>query len=259
MKHVKKKFLVSHDVADDGYEYMQTVKPTEDDIKKYKAGDFDDYIPHILTDSQKFIQCFKYKTGNKTFLIPEPNPIVIYFSNAQNNLADIYEQRENMIVALNTKGGDIGNVMNAFYNFFGFVSNYVTSLFNSLEAFMNHQIPNDFEYRRFSKQKTELYNKEQIQRQISFEEKIKKVIPQVKEKSFHRHQAHKFDIILKFKDFRDEIVHTKVDEKSAPNLYHKLFAKSLDYDYNETIQTVKDYLNYYDPELIEKCNCGSDY
>ena len=154
---------------------------------------------------------------------------------------------------------DIGNVMNAFYNFFGFVSNYVTSLFNSLEAFMNHQIPNVFEYRRFSKQKTELYNKEQIQRQIPFEEKIKKVIPQVKGKSFHRHQAHKFDIILKFKDFRDEIVHTKVDEKSAPNLYHKLFAKSLDYDYNETIQTVKDYLNYYDPELIEKCNCGSDY
>ncbi len=259
MKHIKKKFLVSHNVTEDGYEYMQTVKPTKDDISKYQAGDFEDYIPHILTDSKKFIQCFKYTTGNETFFIPEPNPIVIYFSNAQSNLSQIYEQRENLILSLKTKGGDVGNVMNSFYNFFGYVSNYVTSLFNSLEAFMNHHIPNDFEYRRYSKQKTELYNKEQIQRQITFEEKIKKVIPQVKEKSFHRHQSHKFEIILKFKDFRDEIVHTKVDEKSAPNLYHKLFSKSLDYDYIETINTVKDYINYYEPDLIEKCNCGSEH
>lgn len=250
---------MSKDVTDDGYEFMINQKPTQESIKKLKAGDFKEYIPHILTDKQTFIQCFKYKYGKKTYIIPEPNPIVIYFSNAQVNLANIKECRVKLMDALNYGKDDLGDAMNSFYNFFGHVSNFVTSLFNSLEAFLNHQIPNDFEYKRFSKQKTELYNKEQIQRQISFEEKIKKVIPQVKEKSFHRHQAHKFDIILTFKEFRDDIVHTKVDEKNAPNLYHKLFAKSLDYDYNETIQIVKEYLNYYEPELIEKCNCGSDY
>ncbi|HAT66719.1 MAG TPA: hypothetical protein DCS66_19370 [Flavobacteriaceae bacterium] len=250
---------MSKDVTDDGYEFMLKQKPTEESIKKFKAGDFKDYIPHILTDKQTFIQCFKYSDGKKNYIIPEPNPIVIYFSNAQVNLADINESRQKLMEALNYGKGDLGNAMNSFYNFFGHVSNYVTSLFNSLEAFMNHQIPNEFEYKRISKKKTEVYNKEQIQRELQFEEKIKKVIPQIKNKSFHRHFAHKFDIIVKFKEFRDEIVHTKVDRKTAPNYYKELFTKSLDFDYIKTIQTIKDYLNYYEPDLIEKCDCGADY
>jgi len=259
MKHIKKKFLVSKDVTDDGYEFMQKQKPTEENIEKYKAGDFKDYIPHLLTDKKTFIQCFKYTKDNKTFIIPEPNPIVIYFSNAQVNLADIYESKEKLMTALNNNKGDLSDVMNSFYIFFGHVSNYVTSLFNSLEAFLNHQIPNDFEYKRISKKNTEIYNKEQVQRQIQFEEKIKKVIPQIKNKSFHRHYSHKFEIILNFKEFRDEIVHTKVDMKTAPNYYKDLFTKSLDFDFNKTIYTVKDYLNYYEPDLIIKCDCGADY
>ena len=50
---------MSKDVTDDGYEFMVNQKPTQESIKKFKAGDFKDYIPHILTDKQTFIQCFK--------------------------------------------------------------------------------------------------------------------------------------------------------------------------------------------------------
>lgn len=250
---------MSQNVTDDGYDYLKKQKPSKENIESYQSGDLKDYIPHMLLDSKMFVQCFKYKTGNKIYFIPEPNPIVIYFSNAQLNLSDIYISRKKLIVDLSDTNADLGIAMNDFYNFFGHVSNYVTSLFNSLEAFLNHQIPNDYEYKRALKKNTEIYNKEQIQRQISFEEKIKKVIPQIKNKSFHRHFAHKFDIILKFKYFRDEIVHTKVDVKTAPNYYKELYTKSLEFDYNLTILTMRDYLNYYEPELIVKCECGEDY
>ncbi len=259
MKHVKKKFILSKKVEGEASEYLKNVKPNSKTIEKFKAGDFKDYIPYLLTDRNDFIQCFKYKTEGKVYLIPEPNPIVIYFSNAQNNLVFIKENRENLLKILSNKVTDIADIMNPFYDLFGFVSNYVTSLFNSLEAFLNQQIPNDYKYEKIKKEKTEIYNKEQIQREISFEDKLKRVIPNIKNKSFHRHYGHKFEIILKFKEFRDDIVHTKVDQKSTPNHYQDLFSKSLDFDYLKTIKIIRDYLNYYEPNLIEKCDCGQDF
>lgn len=248
---------MSNKLSDEVYEYLTKVETDKEETQKLIRKDFRDYVPHFITDKKDYIQCFKYKKGNRTIFIPEPNPIVIYFSNAQSFLQSIEEKRNEIFKELEEK--DVGNMMNNFYVFFGFVSNYVTSLFNSLEAFINHQIPNDYKYERITKQKTEIFNKEQIQRELQFEEKIKKVLPQIKTRSFHRHYAHKHDSIMQFKEFRDDIVHTKADQNNTPNYYKNLFTKSLDFDYNKTIHTIRDYINYYEENLIEKCDCGHDY
>ena len=257
MKHIKKKFLSSYDLTDDVYDFLIGAEPNPQGIKKLTNG-LDNYVAHAITSDQKFIQTFKYKIKGQILLIPEPNPIIIYFSNAQGFLQHIQNERADALNFLSSKDTFTAGVTK-FYNYFGYVGNFVTALFNSLEAFINLQIPNDFVYKRVNTKNTELYNKEQIQRQISFEEKIKKVLPNAKGKSFHRQFGDKHDTIIKFEAFRNEIVHTKADAVNMANYYEKLYNKSLDFNYVQAINTVRDYINFYEENLIELCDCGGNY
>lgn len=257
MKHIKKKFLSSYNLTDDAYNLLINAEPNPQGIKKLTNG-LDNYVAHAITADKKFIQTFKYKIDGQILLIPEPNPIIIYFSNAQSFLQHIQNERVEAVKLLSSKDTFTAGVTK-FYSYFGYVGNFVTALFNSLEAFINLQIPNDFVYERVNTKNTELYNKEQIQRQISFDEKIKKVLPKATNKSFHRHFGAKYDVIIKFEIFRNEIVHTKADAVNMANYYEKLYTKSLDFDYVQAINTIKDYINYYSDNLIELCDCGGDY
>jgi len=258
MKHIKKKFLMSYNLKDDAYDYIINSEPNLQALKEIENNGLENYVAHAVTADKKFIQTFKYKLDNKLLLIPEPNPIIIYFSNAQGFLKLIEDTRKSALELLSNID-DTKDGVTKFYTFFGYVGNFITSLFNSLEAFINLQIPNDFKYERTSKRSTEIFNKEQIQRQISFEEKIKKVLPQAKGKSFHRNHGDKHDIIIRFEAFRNDIVHTKADIVNMSNYYERLYTQSLDFNYSQAINTVKDYINFYDENLIEACDCGEDY
>lgn len=259
MKHIKKKFLNSLRLTDEVYNYVSNIEPSTDSKELQIATNSDDYIPHFLTEKSELIRTFKFEQNGNTYLIPEPNPIVIYFSNAQCFLKDIAKYKEELFYHLKNLGDeDIARISNCMYVFFGFTGNYMTSLFNSLEAFINYSIPNDFEYKKHLKQKTEIYNKQQIQRSISLEDKIKQVLPQITNRSFHIEFAHKYETILQFKYFRDDIVHTKTDHKNTENSYTQLYSTALNYDYIETIEAVRDFINFYENGLIEECNCGID-
>lgn len=258
MKHIKKKFLQHRRLSKDVQDHLNSVKPDEKAIKSIVDNDFKDYVAHALTEDGSFIQTFKYKRNNKTLFIPEPNPITVYFSNAQMFLKHIIETRELLLNQLEANK-EVGDILNSSYSLFGYSTTFITSLFSAIEAFINSQIPSNFEYKRVDRKKTEIYNKEQIQNFIPFDEKIKKVVPQAKDKSFHRHLSHKFEILKEFKALRDKVVHTKANEKSTPNYYEDLFSDLLDFDYLKCIETAKDYINYYEENLIEKCECGSDY
>ena len=55
MKHIKRKFLLSHDVKKDGYEFMVEQMSN---AKSHKNIPLEKYVPHLLTTEQKFIQAF---------------------------------------------------------------------------------------------------------------------------------------------------------------------------------------------------------
>lgn len=258
MKHIKKKVSESQKLADDVYEYLLNVETSPQDIQELKAGKFDTYNAHAITDTKEWIQCFKYRSNNILLRIPEPNPILIYFSTAQSLLKQL-ENEKSMALKIIASNNDVGQGLTHFWNFYSSASSFITSLFNSLEAFINLQIPNDFKYHRVTNKSTEVFDKEQIQRYLSFSDKVKRVLPQAKNKSFHRHFAHKFEIIVQLEEFRNDIVHTKADVKSMTTYYENLFVKALDYNYLLAIETVRDYINYYHPDLIEPCDCGRDY
>ncbi len=191
-------------------------------------------------------------------MIPEPNPSVIYFDSARHCFMQLKGQREKVFEGLKMFDKNIGAVNGDFYWYFSLASSYAIFLFSSIEAFINRLIPNDFEYRRqIQNRRTEMFNKFQIQREIDFSEKLKNVLPQVTGKNFVAEHTHKFEQIKMLKIFRDEIAHTKTyDGKDIPNPYENLYVMSLNFEFEKALYYARDFINYYEPDLIEECNCG---
>jgi hypothetical protein len=139
---------------------------------------------------------------------------------------------------------------------FSNVTTHITFLFNTIEAFINLQIKEDTIFEWSKDDKTERYNRDQIQRHLTFERKLKEVIPQITGRAFHVDFGHKYESILDLKVLRDEIMHTKVDFLKKPNLYQALFTNLLNYGFQDYMNHVRDYVNYYSLNLIEPCDCG---
>ncbi|MFM7024213.1 MAG: hypothetical protein ACKOXB_14665 [Flavobacteriales bacterium] len=219
-----------------------------------------DHYALALTADNHIVQTFKYVKDGKVYFIQEPDPIVIYFDTARHFYKDLKQKRTELFSKLSTPGYNFISVNGDFYWYFSTVCNCVIFLFLSVEAFINKSIPNGFEYKRTIQDKrTEVYDRFQIQRNIGFLEKIKEVLPQAKGNSFVVEFTHKYELIKKLKEFRDEVVHTKSFEGlKSPNFYQDLYVMSLDFEFDKTLLAARDFINYYQENLIEECNCGND-
>lgn len=238
---------------------ISSIPVNEQAIAELKRTNFEGHYAIIQTDGNELIQAFQYNKNGNTYFIPEPNPIVIYFEVGRLYIKNIAKAQQTLFDELNQKKPDAYKILNNFYAFYMYASVCATFLFNAIEAFINNLIPKHFTYSRVLDKKTEVYDKFQIQRHLQFEEKIKNVLPLIFEgKSFHKEQSHKYAHIEKLREFRDEIMHTKSYDQTSPNHYKSLFTVSLDFDYAETLSSVRDFINYYEPNLIEECDCGND-
>jgi hypothetical protein len=150
------------------------------------------------------------------------------------------------------------NSLKFFYDFFGISSSFVVLLMTALEAFVNQKIPADYKYQKIEANKfTKVYDNEQIQRWISLDEKIQEILNKITNQSFTKHFPNKQIFIDNLKDLRDSIIHTK--SGLAFENYTELFKKTLNFKYNDAIEAVRDFINYYEPNLIEQCSCGGDF
>lgn len=260
MKHLVKKYVKFTKVDDDVVQVLDNAPIDEKALLEISNSKMKDYYGIALTDKNYLLQTFKYVEGENIFFIPEPDPIIIYFDTAINFHKTIDKRKSDLFSKLKSMGNIFNAVNGDFYWYFSTVCNYVIFLFLSIEAFLNKTIPYDFEYRKqIQTKKIELYDKSQIQRNIDFLEKIKSVLPLSTGKNFVEEFAHKYELIKKLKEFRDEIVHTKSFEgKNSPNFYENLFVTSLDFEFDNTLLAARDFINYYQPDLIEECNCGKN-
>lgn len=215
------------------------------------------HYPIIYTSTNDVIQGFFYEHNKKTYCIPEPNPITIYFDIAQANLKHIHQARATLLVELSKSNANASAILNYSHTYYSVTSVYIIFLFTALEAFINYHIPDDYSYNKEDNRGVKLtYDKEAIQRNLSFDEKLKDVIPAITGKYFHKEAAHKYDHIYKLLKLRDNIMHTKVEITSSPNIYKGLFCSLLDFPYEKVILSARDFINYYSPNLIEECQCG---
>ena len=255
MKHIKKRYVFDTKVDFSIQEIYDKNKPKDDNPKDFyrKNADAIEY-GIIQTHDNRIIQSFLWKINGKPIVIPEPDPCVIYFSNAQNILSSLNSSREKLKKIDNYK--EIDEINNSFYTFFQFASIFVVNLLTSLEAFNNSLIPNDYKYN--DNKKNKILDKPEIQRKIDFETKIKKVIPDVFGKSFITDYSQKYESIKKLKELRDEVIHTKNYQSNFPECYRSIYISYLECDFENLISNVKDYINYYKPDWIEDCDCGAE-
>lgn len=259
MKHLVKKYVRSAKVGQDVADVINSAID-EKRIKEIADNNMEGYVGWVQTYDNEIIQTFKFNENGKMFLIPEPNPIVIYFDTARFYIKTILDKRNKLFAELNNPKKNVHTINAHFYTYYSTACNSAIFLFLSIEAFINKKIEKKFEYRKeIQNKKTELYNKYQIQRNIEFTEKIKEVMPQATGKNFVVEFTHKYEYIRKLKHFRDEIVHTKsLEDENIPNYYEELYVMSLNFEYEKTMLSIRDYINFYEPNLLEECDCGRE-
>ena len=146
MKHIKKKYRNEKVITDEHIDYANNNfysfgKEEINSVKKVPK----DHKAFLLFDSKKLVECYFYKRNGKSYLVPEPDPVLIYFNNAYFSYKWLKENTENLFDKLLSETMTEG-VSNHLYTHFGVCMGFITSLFISLETFINSVIPNDYIY-----------------------------------------------------------------------------------------------------------------
>lgn len=169
MKHILKKFLSKVTYSQEVAKVFNDALP----LANLNKINLKDHIIFGTTDSNEMISMFTLYQGKEKYIVPEPDIVVCLFECGRQYAVRLPELRKTLLSEL----ADTSKTMNNSYNFYAAACLAATSLVNALEAFMNRQIPNDFEYIYQEPQRKVIQNKEQIERNLSFEKKIKDIIP----------------------------------------------------------------------------------
>jgi len=126
-------------------------------------------------------------------------------------------------------------------------------LVSSLEAYLNHIIPNDFIYRTIRKDKPVEFNKEEIESsKISFREKLTEVIPQwLNDNSFWSINSADKEIILELYENRRNIIHLKTNAQDDFERYFSVIDKMLDLDVLASINSTINFMNLATKNFVE--------
>jgi hypothetical protein len=257
-KHILKKFLHETELTQDTMDLLNKSGAgiSLDDQKKIK-GIPKGMTTYLTTDDNKFFKAFTFRHNNQLKLIPEPDPILVYFNAAYLEYVQIKEKQK--IIFEKLSGEKLDEVMiKELYDYFGATSSFVILLFTAIEALMNRCIPNDYAYKRTTTKKTEVFNKKQIENHIPFDEKLNEVLSDATKKNFAKQHPKKYTHISNLKEFRNMIVHTK--EAEGESTYDYVFKKALTFNYEETLDVVKDFCNFYTKsDFITECTCSFDW
>lgn len=256
-KHILKKFVFEVQFTEEEMEKIkkETSSFPFEELPKIKKENFK--LPtFVITDTNKILNCFPYKAAGRISLIPEPDPVLIFFNSAYLNYATIAETKKTILAKLlEPTLNEV--IINDLYNYFGMTCGFVTFLFTALEAFMNQFIPDDYQHSKKGNKCIETYNKEEIQRHFTFKEKLL-VMAKISGKDFSETNEPTFQVISNLKDYRDSIVHLK-QVKEGSSAYNYIYKKALDYKYSDALNSVAKFLNYYKPDYIEECPCKHNW
>jgi len=251
LKHIKKKFLFERDSlpVKKGAETQNVDRKDSQTLKKVKNNT----VPFIKTTEGKYIWGTHYNHKGKQLIIPLPDLTLAYYDFAYqgNKIRQEYEKK--MFDKLNSTDEITEDVSNELYHYFGFASSCLIGMFTCIESFMNQILPANFVYVKKSERKTELFDKEQIQRSMSFDEKFKKILPELFNKKYDLSKSE----IPVLKKLRDDIVHTK--SKNDFTLQEDLIKKVLNFKYEECLIEIRSFINFYQNNYIEECDCGKDF
>lgn len=253
MKHIKQKFLFDKKLKTEnleGFEYLSLPDMTKEKLKKVSKDN------NIILTTTKEEKLFGFIHNHNGTYIPMPLPdfTLVYYDFAyrlnvwrKDHEKDVFTKLSNLNLFSEVNGKEL-------YYFVGHSTSCIINLFTSIESFTNHLIPEDGNYHDVKNNRTEIYNKNQIQEYLQFWDKLKKVLPYFYEnKNFFTKPTATTQQIVNLKELRDKIVHTKSDTTGEARI--ELFKKLMKFDYDATFEAVAKFMNFYEPGYIEPCPC----
>jgi hypothetical protein len=257
MKHIKKKTIGQLKIDNPSNVLPPSFVKTNTDLS-IEYNKVKDKHAYIVYESGDMYRHFFYNDNGIACSIPFANPVLVYFHFSQTCLKPLSESRHQLLSVFANNKSINENALKIFYDYFGVISSFIIMLMTALEAFINQNITDDFIYLKNEGGRcTKSYDKDQIQRWIVFEEKIKNVLNKIKGKNFEKEFPLKYQRIRNLKELRDDIAHTKQGEVYGK--YQELYKKTLDFKCVEAINVAKDFINFYEGNLIEPCPCGADW
>jgi hypothetical protein len=138
-------------------------------------------------------------------------------------------------------------------NYIKYRSSSIVMLVSSIEAFLNHIIPNDFIYKTERKGKPVSFDKIAIESpRIWFSEKLQKVIPQYLETiDVKANFDIEFKSILDLYQNRKNIIHLKTNAEDDLKAYFDEIDQMLDLDIKESIENIISFMNKVKPEFVK--------
>lgn len=150
-----------------------------------------------------------------------PSMVALQVNIANESLRKIQELKKSMQSMhheQNVEDEDISELLIAHtlkvYEFIECAQKAIIFSFTALETFINLSIPYDFVWKKETQKKTELYNKEQIERNVTWREKINIVvndiygIPEIKKEKF-------WSSLMELLAIRNRLIHIKSSDDTA--------------------------------------------
>jgi hypothetical protein len=210
---------------------------------------------------RRVIRVRPIKHNNKVYISALPNPVHLFLSISLEHFYLTEKiKKENFLKCGKAMGKDIflleieENGTHQCYNdYIKYRSTSIIMLVSALEAFINHIIPNDFEYITIVKSKEKRYSKIDIESpKVFFKDKIEKVIPQyLKEPDFwNKKQEIKTNIFDLYQN-RKNLIHLKTNAEDDFKAYFDEIDKMLELDIYECVKSIVSFMNYVKSDFIE--------
>jgi hypothetical protein len=264
MKHIKQKFQKEIYVSDEQYKKLtsKTHSDRQLNLTELATVDKSKLSTFLIAENKLIVPAFVTTLNQLEYIIPEPDPVLIYFNNAQTHYKYLRPTKDRFLSVSylydkKEKEVNIHEVRKCTYDYMHQVTAFAVFIFISIEAMINKTIPVDYGYRENIGKCLQVYGFEQIQRHIKFETKIKKILPEITGKNFVQTNPKQWEYIVALKDFRDEIVHTKKDADTHTP-FKDIYINAFQLDFDSIILAARDLINFYQPNLVVECGCGKD-
>lgn len=233
---------------------MKIPKESEEFAKKYQnskkhSDEFEQDL--IIGFENEFVYGFDYFYNDDKIIIPELNPVMIFYSNALMSHRKLIMFRNELLINSPTiKNYKKHNIdPNKFGDFFRMATNCIVNLQSTLESFVNRMIPDEHLF----------LDKNEIPFEPTIFHKLDKALPVIKKRRFKsKFKKHNNQIRLLI-ELRNELIHLNPTQENTNTKYKVVYRKMLKFDYTQAIIAVENFVNFYEPNLIEHCSCGKEF
>jgi hypothetical protein len=249
MKHIKKKFNKSYNISIDTQQKYALNSGEKFSVKLKEENGTEKTV--LYKDGDSLVIGYLVNIDDKYVQILEPNFSLVNFNMAQMCYIQIEKGKKEFINELKLNTDDIRTSKKAIhliYNHTSLISTFVIMLFATIESFVNSKISKDA---TFETKKNKIKDYDWILNNLPTFDKIEKYL----KIGFLEEYKEEWGLIEKLKEIRNSLIHLKVNTKENGD-YRKEYNFMLNMKYRETLEAVRDFVNYHEPNLIEECGCG---